>query len=65
MSSRHEVVTMAKSIIDGQQAEVDHMKRLLDAVEPIARVAAGVTVVHCLQATGLQATSYDAEFSRG
>jgi len=29
LSTRHEVVTMAKSIIDGQQAEVDHMKRLL------------------------------------
>jgi uncharacterized protein (DUF305 family) len=29
LSTRHELVTMARSIIDGQQAEIDHMKRML------------------------------------
>jgi len=31
MSSRHEAVTMAKSVVDGQQAEIDHMKQMLTA----------------------------------
>lgn len=31
LSSRHEVVTMAKSVIEGQQVEIDHMTAMLTA----------------------------------
>jgi uncharacterized protein (DUF305 family) len=38
LSTRHEVVTLARSVIEGQQVEIDHMKQMLAAhnAQPLA-----------------------------